>query len=89
MKKTYFIRFIAVISLIIILITGISIGPYAAFQKNPLMNEIQNIYPLYKDNQYSYSPINQKYINYLNNEISLGHKAMDIETPADKNQDNY
>ena len=70
-KKTSFIRFIAVISLIIIMITGISIGPYAAFQKNPLMSEIQNIYPIYKGNQYSFSPVNQKYINYLNDEISL------------------
>ncbi len=78
MKKNSLIRFIAVISLIIIMITGISIGPYAAFQKNPLMNEIQNIYPLYKDNQYSYSPVNQKYINYLNNEISLVPKDQSI-----------
>jgi hypothetical protein len=32
---------------------------------------MQNIYPLYAENQYTYSPANQKYINYLNNEISL------------------
>ena len=70
-KKTSFLRFIAVISLIIIVITGISFGPYAAFEKNPLIKQMQNIYPLYAENQYTYSPANQKYINYLNNEISL------------------
>ena len=70
-KKTSFLRFIAVISLIIIVITGISFGPYAAFEKNPLIKQMQNIYPLYAENQYTYSPANQKYINYLNDEISL------------------
>ena len=71
LKKTSSLRIIAVISLIIIVITGISIGPYAAFEKNPLIKPMQNIYPLYAENEYTYSPVNQKYINYLNNEISL------------------
>ena len=70
-KKIPILRAIAVTSLIIIVITGISIGPYAAFQKNPLINDVQNIYPLYRENQYTHSSVNQKYINYLNNEISL------------------
>ena len=78
LKKTHIFRFLTVLSMIIIIITGISIGPYAAFERNPIISELQNIYPLYKENQYTYTPVNQKFINYLNDEISFIPKNQSV-----------
>ncbi len=54
-----------------IVLTGISIGPYAAFEKTPLQVDIQNMYPIYGESQYTFSPVQHRYISYLNSEISL------------------
>ncbi|MHB8371710.1 MAG: DUF2079 domain-containing protein [Thermoplasmataceae archaeon] len=71
-------RFFVIISVIIIVTTGIALGPSAAFEKNSIMAEIQKLYPIYSQNEYSINQVNSKYIGYLNSEISMIPKGASV-----------